>query len=347
MKRFLAVLAVLAVFVAACGVDRASEDTLAEDAVDGSEAPQQEDDTDAGNDDEAEADGDAATSTPSTTAPLTPPTTGPPNEPALQAEFDDAEWEITHGELNELVASSQDNEEFINLVFQGTLPPTFTVIVLTENLVSEAVRLELEEVGATVSDENVADARDRLLASIATLYPGADDPAAEAERLYGEVSYLTFLVDYQAAQDALTGALSEAAEPGEGSPCVSHILVDTEAEGDAIITRLNGGEDFAGLAVELSTGPSGPTGGDLGCADASNYVPEFADAVSAAELGEFVGPIETQFGWHVILVDRYEIDGRPVATERLRERLGAATVDVDENLGTWDGEQLVIVPAGA
>ncbi len=320
---------------------------MAEDAGEGAEDSQQAAGGETTEQPENDGDGDAPASTSSTAAPLAPPTTGPPDELALEADFDDATWDITHGALNELVVPSQENEEFVELIFRGELPPTFTVIVLTENLVSEAVQLELAEVDATVSDADVADAKDRLLAQVATLYADQADPAAEAERLYDEVPYLPFLVDYQAAQDALTGALSGAAEPGEGSPCVSHILVETDADGDAIITRLEAGEDFAELAVELSTGPSGPTGGDLGCADASSYVPEFAAAVNDAELGEFVGPVQTEFGWHVILVDRYEIDGRAIATERLQERLGAATVDVDENLGTWDGEQLVIVPAGA
>ncbi|MGI9597446.1 MAG: peptidylprolyl isomerase, partial [Acidimicrobiales bacterium] len=189
--------------------------------------------------------------------------------------------------------------------------------------------------------------RVQLLAQVETLFPSAADPAAEAERLYDEVPYLPFLAEYQAGQNALSAVLAESAEPGEGNPCVRHILVETEAEGDDLVEQLDGGADFGELAVEFSTGPSGPNGGGLGCAPSANYVPEFAAAVDEAELGVVVGPVETQFGWHVIIVDRYEIDGRTIAGDLLRARLQSASVEIDENLGTWDPERLLVVPFGA
>jgi peptidyl-prolyl cis-trans isomerase D len=82
-----------------------------------------------------------------------------------------------------------------------------------------------------------------------------------------------------------------------------HILVDTEAEAQAIEELLNRGEDFAEIAKEKSkdTG-SGQNGGDLGWAPASNYVPEFAEAVKTQEIGEIGPPVKTQFGYHIIQV---------------------------------------------
>lgn len=341
-RRGLAVLAVLSIVLVACGVDRASDDVLAAttSTTGGSVEGADGDDPDGDDADDTTATLPSTT----TTQPPAPATTGAPGEVALSVDFGDVTWEITHGELNEVVVPTQDNVEFVTLVFGGRRPPGFDVGVLTERLVSQAVLFELDELGVAVTDEDRDSARAALLGQVETLYAGQADAAAEAERLYGEVPYLPFLADYQANQVALTSALSEQAEPGEGSPCVRHILVDTEVEAGAVLGRLDAGEDFSDLAAELSTGPTGPNGGDLGCAPSGNYVSEFAAAVDSAALGEYVGPIQTQFGWHVLVVDRYEIDGRAIATQRLRDRLSGATVEVDEALGTWDAERLAVVP---
>jgi len=81
-----------------------------------------------------------------------------------------------------------------------------------------------------------------------------------------------------------------------------HILVETQSEAIALITQLQGGADFVELAKENSTGPSGPSGGDLGWFTASAMVKPFSDAVAALEDGTFTTtPVQTQFGWHVIL----------------------------------------------
>lgn len=81
-----------------------------------------------------------------------------------------------------------------------------------------------------------------------------------------------------------------------------HILVETPEAATAVIDALKGGADFAELAKEQSTGPSGSKGGDLGWFDADAMVPEFSAAVIALEDGQFSNtPVQTQFGWHVIL----------------------------------------------
>ncbi|MAF32128.1 MAG: peptidylprolyl isomerase [Magnetococcales bacterium] len=81
-----------------------------------------------------------------------------------------------------------------------------------------------------------------------------------------------------------------------------HILVKTEDEAKAIITELENGADFAKLAQEKSTGPSGQNGGDLGWFKANDMVPEFSKAAFSLADGSFSKePVQTQFGWHVIL----------------------------------------------
>ena len=87
-----------------------------------------------------------------------------------------------------------------------------------------------------------------------------------------------------------------------------HILVASQDDAVAIIKELDSGTDFAALAREKSTGPSGPNGGDLGYFGKGQMVPEFEQAAFALEKGAHSAePIRSQFGWHVIkLEDRRE-----------------------------------------
>ena len=80
----------------------------------------------------------------------------------------------------------------------------------------------------------------------------------------------------------------------------SHILVETEEEAKAIVEQLEKGSDFAELAKEKSTGPSGPNGGSLGWFGAGAMVPEFETAVVSLAPGQVSAPVQTQFGWHVV-----------------------------------------------
>ena len=81
-----------------------------------------------------------------------------------------------------------------------------------------------------------------------------------------------------------------------------HILVETQSGAVALIAELDGGADFAELATQNSTGPSAPSGGDLGWFTADRMVPEFSAAVATLDDGAFTKtPVQTQFGWHVIL----------------------------------------------
>ena len=103
--------------------------------------------------------------------------------------------------------------------------------------------------------------------------------------------------------------------------CAAHILVDTEDEAAAIVTRLEAGEDFATLATQLSidTG-SGASGGDLGCTTPTGWVDEFAEASMTGEIGAVTGPVQSQFGYHLIRVDS--------RTEATTEQLIASLTDV-------------------
>lgn len=103
-------------------------------------------------------------------------------------------------------------------------------------------------------------------------------------------------------QDAVQAAYDEQFGGIEAEPeyNASHILVETEEEALALVAELEGGADFADLAREKSTGPSGPNGGELGWFGPGRMVPAFEEAVVDMEAGAISAPIQTQFGWHVI-----------------------------------------------
>ena len=83
----------------------------------------------------------------------------------------------------------------------------------------------------------------------------------------------------------------------------SHILLADEQAAISAIQKLRNGRDFAELAREISTGPSGPNGGDLGYFGRGAMVPVFEMAAFNLEVGSFTtSPVQSQFGWHVVKV---------------------------------------------
>jgi len=140
----------------------------------------------------------------------------------------------------------------------------------------------------------------------------------------------------QAAYDAEYGNME--AQPEFNA---SHILVETEEEAQALIEALDGGADFAELAQEKSTGPSGPNGGQLGWFGPGMMVPEFENAVAGMEPGEVSAPVQTQFGWHVIKLNETRDQDVPELDEVKAEleamvRNAAVEAEVDRLTGEAD-----------
>jgi peptidyl-prolyl cis-trans isomerase D len=97
-----------------------------------------------------------------------------------------------------------------------------------------------------------------------------------------------------------------------------HVLVETEAEAQQVLSELKTGADFAALATKRSkdTG-SASSGGDLGFSDRSAFVAPFADAVFSMKQGELRGPVKTEFGYHVIRLDEIQA-GRSKSFDEVR-----------------------------
>ena len=119
--------------------------------------------------------------------------------------------------------------------------------------------------------------------------------------------------------------------------CIRHILFspDEEEEAEEVKEELDDGGDFEELARENSQDPgSAENGGDLGCNPEGGFVPEFDEAAFEAEEGEISGPIETEFGYHVIEVteiqDEEEVpfeEAAPEIEEQLSQQQQAAEFD--------------------
>ena len=81
-----------------------------------------------------------------------------------------------------------------------------------------------------------------------------------------------------------------------------HILVSSEQACLDLKQQIEGGADFAQVAAQHSTCPSGQSGGDLGEFGRGQMVPEFDKVVFSADVGTVQGPVQTQFGFHLLEV---------------------------------------------
>jgi parvulin-like peptidyl-prolyl isomerase len=126
--------------------------------------------------------------------------------------------------------------------------------------------------------------------------------------------------------------------------CIRHILFspDEEEEAEEVKEELDDAGDFKELARENSQDPgSAENGGDLGCNPEGGFVPEFDEAAFDAEEGEILGPIETEFGFHVVEVTEIQEEeevpfeeAAPEIEEQLSQQQQAAEFD------TWIQGQL-------
>jgi peptidyl-prolyl cis-trans isomerase C len=226
----------------------------------------------------------------------------------------------------------------------------------------------LEEFGASVSRldaeaelaANIDDASISMNEAIASL---GEPDATEALLVHNAYSQLLIetATDELAAEDSFIEEALERYPTQITNVCVRHILVPDEIELEAVVNRLDAGEDFGAIADQVSL-DTNTSGGDLGCSVASRYVEPFAAAVVEAPIGEPVYPIETQFGIHVVLV--YE--RRVPTAEELRtgendqelpfevvqsawadwftEQVEAADVSVASRIGIWFTDPPSILP---
>jgi peptidyl-prolyl cis-trans isomerase D len=134
---------------------------------------------------------------------------------------------------------------------------------------------------------------------------------------YLQVNLADIAAGVQVTEEGLRKYYEETAADRNAVPerrRASHILVEAgsdpakaKAQAEALLARLKAGEDFAQLARANSDDPgSKAAGGDLGWAPREAYVKEFSDALFAMSRGEIRGPVQTQFGFHILRLEDIE-----------------------------------------
>jgi len=102
----------------------------------------------------------------------------------------------------------------------------------------------------------------------------------------------------------------------------AHILVDSEEKAIELLNEIKAGTPFAEVAQANSTDGSAASGGDLGWFGQGAMVKPFEEAVIAAKVGEVVGPVKTDFGWHLIVVSETRNSAAPTLAE-VQDAIGA------------------------
>lgn len=168
----------------------------------------------------------------------------------------------------------------------------------------------------------------KLLAANATAAGLQDDPEYQrrmafiAERELHNAFFKKNVVD-AVTEDEVKARYDQevAALPKQEEVRARHILVKTEEEAKQIITDLDGGKDFIEIAKEKSTDPNKTEGGDLGYFSKGRMVPEFEEVAFALEKGTYTKtPVQTQFGFHVILLEDKR-DAPPPAFEAVEQQV--------------------------
>ena len=159
--------------------------------------------------------------------------------------------------------------------------------------------------------------------------------------------WLARAIDERATDDRLAAAYDVFLEQNPPSEQVSarHILVETEEEANAAIERLQAGEDFADLARELSVGPSGENGGDLGYFSLGDMVEPFGEVAFGLEAGTFTTePVETQFGWHVIKTEEHRTVEPPSFDDIRPQLVDATAAEIAQEIAAElrEGAEIVI-----
>ncbi len=239
-----------------------------------------------------------------------------------------------------------DAEGFRNLLTNAIL--TEAMVTAAENEFGVENIDSKESVDAFVSGASVDDLG--ILQSV-TANPGLSE---DAVRLVAQQLLVRSMVKNEIANDRefLEGVWQDNQDLLIQA-CAKHILVGSEEESLIVRQRLEAGEDFAALADELSLDVQSP-GGALPCpVNPSAYIEPFSSVVATAPVGELVGPVETQFGWHIITVDSREFPGSleelaadPLSwlpaelidsawTVWLNETIADADISVRSQIGTW------------
>jgi parvulin-like peptidyl-prolyl isomerase len=289
-------------------------------------------------------------------------------EDDLQAYIDNVEYQTA-------LSSQGGGPSVIGPGGTGTATMEFADSRLRLDILYELVRQEVDKQGIEVTDEMRQQAPAAAMANTLNFVPEqlrdqiwSAFPASFRDRAAEDAAYLLALQDHlggNLTDEELQAIYNE--DPAKfGLLCARHILVPTKEQADQLRAELDGGADFAEVAAQNGTDASAQEGGRLyqegqDCPAASTFVPEFVEGALSVPTGEVAGPVQTQFGWHLILVDKAE--EKPFSEVKDAVQQSAATqansalndvlaeaaksdITVDPKYGTWDPATANIVAPG-
>ena len=201
------------------------------------------------------------------------------------------ETEITLGEvIIARTALPQQYAQFPNeVLFDGLVDQLVQQQLLADELAAASARIEY-----TLTNERRALMAAEVITAIAETSVTEDDIVAAYEARFVDAEDIP---EFNAA----------------------HILLDTEEDAAAAKARVDAGEEFATVAQEMSTGPTGPNGGNLGWFGLGAMVPEFENQITSLEVGAVSEPFQTQFGWHIAKLNETRVQPRPTLDQLRRE----------------------------
>lgn len=304
---------------------------------------------------------------------------------------------ITVHELNQELKAIKGNEEYVKTIEaelgnrgesvvgagQGTFGSVFVAETLTRRIYLALVHQEVERRGLRPSKEKLDEAREGLAGSpeeqellakfpkayIDELVLGSAEVNALRENLTNDVDDAEVRKFYEenpkffeqtCARQIVTGGYQ--VEP----PIPPELEAQAKATADDIKARLDAGGDFAAIATAESKDPrSAPQGGDLGCVTSNAFPPEVGASLENTEVGKVAGPVRTDRGFYLVLVQSRQMQpfeevagqirqflesqsGDPL-NQFLTEALAKAKISVNPRYGTFDreGERPAVVPPDA
>jgi len=285
--------------------------------------------------------------------------------------------EITTAELDEAYQQRAEGPAAASELAgdeSGAVEEDLKAGVLTNLIRTEVLRQAANERDVEVTDEDIAEQRELLVEQA-----GGEEALQEViESANVSDEELEANLRDQVIQNEITSQLAEGVDEAaiedafENDPQgrygpkvqVRHILTEERAQARDAIQRVESGEDFGEVASEVSIDPgSAENGGDLGEIGRGATVPPFEEAAFDAEVGELVGPVKSDFGFHVLEVtdkvpapDLADVEGQ-IRTELEAQSGGQAfnefitgfvadlEIQVDEQYGRWDEAAVAVVPA--
>ena len=252
---------------------------------------------------------------------------------------------------------------------QGTFTTAFVGRILTRQIFFELIEQEVEQRKLKISGADEQAAAADVVASFGEDAVYKAFPEEYRRDLVLRQAQVTALQEDIAEVDVDDAAVEKYYEENPelfALTCVSHILVATPEEATAAKARIDGGEDFAAVAAEISTDPgSGANGGELGCVPSGSFVPEFESVMETLPIGQVSAPTQTQFGSHLLLVtertaqpldevradirQRLLSEGQAGFDAFVDEALAKATIEVNPRYGRFDPDAAqpgIIPPQG-